>query len=153
MVRSKGEGVSAMGGLIIITLLAGGMLELIRYNGGIDYIINLLTRHVSGKRGAEFSIAALVGIANICYGEQYHRYHNRRTYRQEYIREIRAGFPQGRQPPRYLLLCGTGYYSLRRPAPHGFRSGNGLSAQHYPVSLLSSRTCFVRYTGYTVPLS
>lgn len=55
-----------MGGLIIITLLAGGMLELIRYNGGIDYIINLLTRHVSGKRGAEFSIAALVGIANIC---------------------------------------------------------------------------------------
>ncbi|MCU6769145.1 Na+/H+ antiporter NhaC family protein [Barnesiella propionica] len=63
---AMGEGVSAMGGLIIITLLAGGMLELIRYNGGIDYIINLLTRHVSGKRGAEFSIAALVGIANIC---------------------------------------------------------------------------------------
>jgi len=55
-----------MGELIIITLLAGGMLELIRYNGGIDYIIRLLTRRVHGKRGAEFSIAALVSIANLC---------------------------------------------------------------------------------------
>ena len=51
---------------VIITLLAGGMLETIRYNGGIDFIISRLTRHVSGKRGAEFSIAALVGIANLC---------------------------------------------------------------------------------------
>ena len=42
------------------------MLETIRYNGGIDFIISRLTRHVSGKRGAEFSIAALVGIANLC---------------------------------------------------------------------------------------
>ena len=33
---------------------------------GIDFIISRLTRHVSGKRGAEFSIAALVGIANLC---------------------------------------------------------------------------------------
>ena len=34
--------------------------------GSIDFIISRLTRHVSGKRGAEFSIAALVGIANLC---------------------------------------------------------------------------------------
>ena len=56
----------AMGELIIITLLAGGMLETIRYNGGIDFIIKKLTRHVNGKRGAELSIAALVSIANLC---------------------------------------------------------------------------------------
>ena len=55
-----------MGELIIITLLAGGMLETIRYNGGIDFIIRKLTRHVNGKRGAELSIAALVSIANLC---------------------------------------------------------------------------------------
>ncbi len=42
------------------------MLETIRYNGGIDFIITRLTRHVNGKRGAEFSIAALVSIANLC---------------------------------------------------------------------------------------
>lgn len=63
---AMGSGIIGMGELIIVTLLAGGMLETIRYNGGIDYIINRLTRHVKGKRGAELSIAALVSIANLC---------------------------------------------------------------------------------------
>ena len=56
---AMGTGITGMGELIIITLLAGGMLETIRYNGGIDFIIARLTRHVTGKRGAELSIAAL----------------------------------------------------------------------------------------------
>lgn len=63
---AMGTGITGMGELIIITLLAGGMLETIRYNGGIDFIISRLTRHVTGKRGAEFSIAALVSVANLC---------------------------------------------------------------------------------------
>lgn len=63
---SMGSGITGMGELIIITLMAGGMLEMIRFNGGIAYIIRKLTRHVNGKRGAELSIAALVSIANLC---------------------------------------------------------------------------------------
>ena len=63
---SLGTGISGMGELIIITLMAGGMLELIRFNGGVDYIIHALTRKIEGKRGAESCIAALVSIANIC---------------------------------------------------------------------------------------
>lgn len=63
---TMGSGITGMGELIIITLLAGGMLEIIRYNGGIDFIIRKLTARVKGKRGAEFSIAALVSIANLC---------------------------------------------------------------------------------------
>ena len=63
---SMGTGISGMGELIIVTLLAGGMLELIRFNGGVDYILQTLTRRINGKRGAEFCIAALVSIANIC---------------------------------------------------------------------------------------
>ena len=59
-------GITNMGELIIVTLLAGGMLEIIRHNGGIDFIISQLTQHVKGKRGAELSIAALVSIANLC---------------------------------------------------------------------------------------
>ena len=55
-----------MGDLIIVTMLSGGMLEVIRENGGIDYIVQLLTRRINGKRGAEFSIAALVSMANVC---------------------------------------------------------------------------------------
>ncbi len=61
-----GQGITGMGELIIITMLAGGLLELIRVGGGIDYLINLLTRHISGRRGAEGSIAALVCMANLC---------------------------------------------------------------------------------------
>lgn len=63
---SLGSGIGGMGELIIVTMLAGGMLELIRMNGGIDFIVNGLTRHISGKRGAELCIAALVSLANIC---------------------------------------------------------------------------------------
>lgn len=63
---SMGSGITGMGELIIITLMAGGMLELIRFNGGVDYILHKLTKKVSGKRGAEFSIAALVSLANMC---------------------------------------------------------------------------------------
>lgn len=63
---SMGSGISDMGQLIIVTLLAGGMLELIRVGGGIDYVIDRLTRRVRNKRGAELSIAALVSVANCC---------------------------------------------------------------------------------------
>lgn len=63
---SMGEGITGMGELIIIILMAGGMLELIRFNGGVDYILHRLTQHVKNKRGAELSIAALVSLANFC---------------------------------------------------------------------------------------
>ena len=63
---AMGDGIMGMGELIIITLLAGGMLELIRFNGGIDYIIHKLTKHINSKRAAELSIAGLVSIANLC---------------------------------------------------------------------------------------
>ena len=63
---SIGNGISGMGDLIMVTMLAGGMLEVIRVNGGLDYIVDGLTRRISGKRGAEFSIAGLVSLANLC---------------------------------------------------------------------------------------
>ena len=65
-VGSMGEGILSMGELIIVTMMAGGMLELIRQQGGIDFIIRLLTRRVNSKRGAELSIAALVSLVDIC---------------------------------------------------------------------------------------
>ena len=64
--ESVGGGISGMGDLIIVTILAGGMLELIKTNGGLDFIVNTLTRRIKGKRGAELSIAALVSLANLC---------------------------------------------------------------------------------------
>ena len=64
--KAMGDGILGMGELIIITMMAGGLLEIVRKNGGIDFIIQKLTAHVSSKRGAEFSIAALVTLTNIC---------------------------------------------------------------------------------------
>ena len=64
--HAMGDGIVGMGELIVITMLAGGLLETIKAGGGIDCIIRLLTRHISGKRGAELSIAALVSIVNLC---------------------------------------------------------------------------------------
>lgn len=63
---SMGLGITNMGELIIVTLLAGGMLEMIRYNGGIDWIILKLTSRIRSTKGAEGSIAALVSFANVC---------------------------------------------------------------------------------------
>ena len=61
-----GSGISGMGDLIIVTMLAGGMLEVIRENGGLDFIVKGMTRHIRDKRGAELSIAGLVSLANLC---------------------------------------------------------------------------------------
>ena len=81
-----------MGSLIIVTLLAGGMMALIRAGGGLDWLVGALTRRLAAspdavsspesaaapviagydrqsrrqRRGAELSIAALVSLANLC---------------------------------------------------------------------------------------
>ncbi|MDE6697562.1 MAG: Na+/H+ antiporter NhaC family protein [Muribaculaceae bacterium] len=61
-----GTGIEGMGGLIIITLLASGMLGVIKACGGITYILNVLTARISGLRGAQTTLAILVGIVNLC---------------------------------------------------------------------------------------
>lgn len=63
---AMGNGISSMGELIIITMIAGGMLEMIRYNGGIDYIISIITSRTKTRRGAELSMAGLVSFADLC---------------------------------------------------------------------------------------
>ena len=60
------DGILGMAELILCTLLASGMLAVIRDQGGIKYIITKITRHVSGSRGAEMAIAMLVFLVNIC---------------------------------------------------------------------------------------
>lgn len=66
VMTTAGKGIAGMSDLIIVTLLAGGLLELIRQRGGIDFIVERLTKRVSGKRSGELSFAALVGLANAC---------------------------------------------------------------------------------------
>ncbi len=60
------RGITSMSDLIIMTLLAGGMLSIIRHNGGINYLIKALSMKVSGKRGGEFCISCMVVLVNMC---------------------------------------------------------------------------------------
>lgn len=66
LARYAGAGIESMGGLIIITLLAAGMLGIIQDAGGIRYLLEVMTRRVSGTRGAQAVIAILVGLVNLC---------------------------------------------------------------------------------------
>ena len=63
---AMGTGINGMSELIVVTLLAGGMLEMIRLNGGFAWIIEKMTARTHSVRGAEFSIAGLVSLANLC---------------------------------------------------------------------------------------
>lgn len=66
LLSSIGSGISGMGDLIIVTMLAGGILEVIKTNGGLNFIVHALSSRIKGRRGAEFSIAGLVSVANFC---------------------------------------------------------------------------------------
>ena len=61
-----GNGIMGMTELILVTMLAGGLLEIVRINGGIDYLIRIVTMRMRSRRAAEFAITALTALANIC---------------------------------------------------------------------------------------
>lgn len=65
-IGSMGSGIMGMSELIIVTLMAGGLIGLIRYNGGVQFIIERLTKHIHSKRGAEFTIGLLVFLTDLC---------------------------------------------------------------------------------------
>lgn len=61
-----GNGIMGMCELIIVTMLAGGLLEIVRLNGGIDFLIRIVTLRVRSRRAAESAISALTALANLC---------------------------------------------------------------------------------------
>jgi len=66
MMGAMGSGVLGMGEMVILALLIGGMLELMRHNGGLAFITGKLTAAVKGKRGAEFCMAFMVALIDLC---------------------------------------------------------------------------------------
>lgn len=61
-----GTGIMGMTELILVTMLAGGLLEIVRINGGIDYLIRIVTLRMRSRRAAELAITTLTALANIC---------------------------------------------------------------------------------------
>ena len=66
LIGFMGAGIESMGNLIVITLLASGMLGIIKALGGITYLLQLLSSRVRGARGAQLCIVAIVGFVDIC---------------------------------------------------------------------------------------
>lgn len=60
------DGVISMCELIIITLMAGGLMNMVKQSGGFEYVTRAITYRISGKRGAEAAIAALTVLTDIC---------------------------------------------------------------------------------------
>lgn len=60
------SGMASMQELCMISITVGGMVELIKFNGGIDYILHFLTKNINSKKGAELGIATLVSLVDLC---------------------------------------------------------------------------------------
>ena len=66
VISAISDGMSGMFELCIISVVVGGMVELIKFNGGIDFILNFIQKRIKNKKGAEYGIAALVSIVDLC---------------------------------------------------------------------------------------
>lgn len=64
--RAVGMGLESMYELILVTLLAGGLMSIVKSAGGFDYLINRLTKNVNSRRGAESAVVALTALTNLC---------------------------------------------------------------------------------------
>ena len=62
---AAGEGARSMADTLIVAILAGGLLKVIRYNGGIEYLMEKIEYLIRGRRSCEFGIALLVGVVNV----------------------------------------------------------------------------------------
>nr|PZN04148.1 MAG: sodium:proton antiporter [Bacillota bacterium] len=60
------EGFGSMQEIFILSMLIGGLASLIAENGGLDYLLNVISRHIKSRKGAELGISALVSVADIC---------------------------------------------------------------------------------------
>ena len=66
VITAISEGMSGMFELCMISVVVGGMVELIKFNGGIDFVLDFIQSKIKNKKGAEFGIAALVSIVDLC---------------------------------------------------------------------------------------
>ena len=60
-----GKGVLGMSETLIVALLAGGLLALVRFHGGVTYLLDAVTRKIRTAKGAEAGVFLLTGIINL----------------------------------------------------------------------------------------
>ena len=60
-----GQGTLGMSETLIVAILAGGLLQTIRRNGGIGYLMEKIRKPVRSARGCEFGVLILVAVINL----------------------------------------------------------------------------------------
>ena len=65
VLSEAGKGTLGMSETLIVAILAGGLLKVIQYNGGIKYLLQKIEKAVSGQRGCEIGVVCLVGAVNL----------------------------------------------------------------------------------------
>ncbi|QXE00364.1 Na+/H+ antiporter NhaC family protein [Terribacillus sp. DMT04] len=63
--QTIGDGIAGMYEIAFLAILIAGMVAVIKHNGGIDFLLHLSTRKIKSQKGAEFSVAGLVGLTNL----------------------------------------------------------------------------------------
>ena len=66
LITAISDGMAGMQELAMICIVVAGVLELIKHNGGIDYLLYLIKSRIKSKKGAEFGIATLVSVIDLC---------------------------------------------------------------------------------------
>ena len=61
-----GEGIESMYEIAVISLLVSGVVALVKHNGGIQYMIDLIKRHVKTRKGAELGMAGISAVVDVC---------------------------------------------------------------------------------------
>ena len=64
-IHAIGDGMSNMFEMAFLAMLIAGMVEVIKYNGGIDFLVHLATRKIKTQRDAQFAMAGLVGLTDL----------------------------------------------------------------------------------------
>jgi len=63
---SVADGMTGMAEIVILSVLIGGVVELIRHNGGIQALLYHATRKIKSPQGAQLATAGLVSSTNLC---------------------------------------------------------------------------------------
>ncbi len=64
--RAMNDGIMGMSELIIVTLLAAGLMQVIRQAGGIDWLMQQFNSRKGTRRKAELSMATMVVLTDFC---------------------------------------------------------------------------------------
>lgn len=65
LIQAIGEGMVSMFEMSLLAILIAGMVEIIKYNGGIDYLLYVVTRRIKTNRDAQFAMAGLVSLTDL----------------------------------------------------------------------------------------